>query len=250
VGIDKYGPPPSGDPREPGGPVPTAGPPQVRADHPAQPPFEAPASFAVDGPARKDKNWLGVASLIAGLLGALPLSIGLGIGGLRAAKDRRANNRPVAIVGLVASVAAPIVYTVLALNYFGLSDKLAEKSVSYKDLAKGDCVLEPGGWNDTGGVLETNHLKVVPCVNDHWGQVYYIKAVQDATYPGDAAMDAKSVEFCESDEAIKNVKKEHWPDMTYGSLLPTADSWFDFRSVLCILMPESGTLTQSWLVGQ
>jgi hypothetical protein len=63
-------------------------------------------------------------------------------------------------------------------------------------------------------------------------------------------MDAKSVEFCESDEAINNVKKEHWPDMSYGSLLPTADSWVDFRTVLCILMPKSGTLTQSWLVGK
>jgi hypothetical protein len=155
----------------------------------------------------------------------------------------------VAIVGLIASVAAPVVYTVLALNYFGLSDRLAEKSVSYKDLATGDCVLQPGGWNNTDGLLDSNHLKVVPCDNEHWGQVYYTKAVQDATYPGDDAMDSKSVEFCESDEAVNNVKAEYGPDLSHGSLLQTADSWLDFRTVLCILVPESGTLTQSWVVG-
>jgi hypothetical protein len=110
-------------------------------------------------------------------------------------------------------------------------------------------VLEPGGWNDSGGVLDGNHLKVVPCANEHWGQVYYTKAVQGATYPGDDAMNAKSVEFCESDEAVKNVKAEYGPDWSYGSLLPTAVSWIDFREVLCILVPKSGTLKQSWVVG-
>lgn len=249
MGIAEYGPPPSGDPTEPAGHAPIDGPRPVLGGHPAQPPLEAPASFSTGGPARKDKNWLGVASLIAGLLGALPLSICFGVGGLRAARDRSANNRPVAIVGLVASVAAPLVCTVLALNYFGLSDKLAERSVSDKDLATGDCVLEPGGWSDTGGVLDTTHLKVVPCDNEHWGQVYYTKAVQGATYPGDDAMDAKSVEICESDEAVNKVKAEYGPNISYGSLLPTADSWFDYRTVRCILMPALGTLMQSWLVG-
>jgi hypothetical protein len=205
-------------------------------------------AFGPMDPPRKDKNWLGVASVISGILGAVPLAIGFGIGGLKAAKDRRADNRPVAIVGLVASVAAPIVYIVLALSYFGLSNTLAARSIEYSDLSVGDCVLEPRGWEDADAELGSSRLKVVPCGNEHWGQIYFTENVNAATYPGDDAMDAKAVEYCESDAALNNVKAEFWSKMFYGSLLPTGESWKNSGTVVCVLMPESGTLSESWVV--
>ena len=248
VGSLEYGPPPSGQPIGPGGSASPDGQSSAASDHPGSSAPYAPVPFGPMDPPRKDKNWLGVASVISGILGAVPLAIGFGIGGLKAAKERRADNRPVAIVGLVASVAAPLVYTVLALSYFGLSNTLAAKSITYSDLSVGDCVLEPRGWENAEDTINSSFLKVVPCGNEHWGQIYFTERVNAATYPGNDAMDAKAVEYCESDAALNNVKAEFWPRMHYGSLLPTGKSWENYRTIVCILMPESGTLSQSWVV--
>ena len=161
-----------------------------------------------------------------------------------AAKDRGANNRPMAIAGLIASVAAPIIYTVVALNYFGLSDRLAEKSVGFSGLSIGDCVLEPAGWNDNQDELESSSLKVVPCGNEHWGQVYFIEDVQAATYPGDDAMDAKSVESCESDAAINNVDPELLAEHVLREPATHGDSWEAHGRVgRACSSPESGPLS-------
>jgi len=267
-----YGPPPSGNPVGFGAPPPVAGPPVASppvmppapmpltqypqaypsAYPPASPqayPSAYPSAFPPPlGGARSDRNWMGITSLVLGLVGGGLLGLAFGIGGIRAAKEGRANNRTLAIWGVVTNIVSPIVLLGFALSVGNFGTAFNNNSVSYDNLAIGDCVKEPGGYGDAGGELDSVYLSVIPCEEEHWGQVYFSAPIEASTYPGDAEVDAQSVAICESDGAYDKVDSRFWPKMYYTSIVPTRSAWQHNHTVLCVLTSSDGPLSRSWVV--
>lgn len=275
MGNQEYGPPPSGEPigfgpQQSGNPVgfgappPVAGPPGASppaipqassppppypsAYPPAYPPPYPSAYPAPTASARSDRNWMGITSLILGLVGGGLLGLAFGIGGVKAAKEGRANNRTMSIWGVVLNIVSPIVLIVFAVSVGNSGGAFFSNSVAYNKLSIGDCVKEPGGYNDEGGQLDSNFLTVLPCDEEHWGQVYFSAPIESSTYPGDAEVDAQSVTICESDAAYNKVDSSFWPQMYYTSIVPTRSAWRDNHTVTCILTSSNGPVWRSWMV--
>ena len=272
MGNQEYGPPPSGNPVGFGAPPPVAGPPGASppvmppapmpltqypqaypsAYPPASPqayPSAYPSAFPPPlGGARSDRNWMGITSLVLGLVGGGLLGLAFGIGGVKAANEGRANNRTMSIWGVVLNIVSPIVLIVFAVSGGHFGDAFMTNNVAYNKLSIGDCLKEPGGYNDEGGKLDSNYLTVLPCDEEHWGQVYFSAPIESSTYPGVAEVDAQSVTICESDAAYNNVDSSFWPQMYYTSIVPTRSAWRDNHTVLCVLTSSNGPVWRSWMV--
>lgn len=261
MGKEEYGPPPVGDAK-------STKPPAVLSPPQGPPPFAPPAipgssaphaaglaasshpslPFAAGGSASKSKNWMGLTALVAGALGVTPLAIAAGVGGLRAAKHGRATNKLLAIAGIVAGVVTPFAYLYAASNIGDSWREAHGHHVAFEDLKPGDCVREPGGFEDVDGELDHNYMTAIGCTKSHWGQIYYFDDIEGYKFPTDAEMEAATIEICESDAAIANVKQSLPTSIGWGSVVPTRELWPESHTVFCILLPSSGNLNQNWVV--
>ncbi len=266
MGNQDYGPPPSGDPVWRATQPPT---PARDADTPlgvhAAPPMSAamPTQYAQAYPgsyptpyavaprgSATDKNWLGTASLVLSIVGVWVLGLIFGILGISAAKSGRANNRAMSIWGTSISVAWVLacVTAVVALSSAHVSI-FGDRS-PYSQLAVGDCIQKPLGWEDAGSDLRASQATKVSCDTRHWGQVYFRDTVSGSSYPGDAAVKARAEQLCSSATAAANIAPEHVDQVVISYIMPSAKSWVaDNRSVICFASNKQHTLTSSWVVG-
>lgn len=285
MGNQEYGPPPSGEPiwtgaqppvraqdpmppsAYPPGSLPVSAspaaypppyPPAYPAAYPQPYPQVYPAAYPPAyphayppqlGATGTDKNWMGTASLVLSLVGMWLLGLIFGILGINAAKNGRANNRAMSIWGVSISVVSVIVMVSVAA-IFGLGNgSLFGDRVPYSELAVGDCIQKPPGWDDGGSANRVVDVTRVSCAKHHWGQVYYLDVLSGASYPGDDAVKTEVKDLCYSDAAAANIMPEHVDQVMVSYIMPTADSWLaDNRHVICFASDEQRTLTESWVV--
>lgn len=218
-----------------------------------QPGFPAPLGHTAAAPGDTSRNWMGITSLVLGVIGGSVPGLILGFLGLKAAKEGRANNRGIAIAGIVLNSAILVLAFTIAViaimlgGFPGLREQQAvAMSPSYVDITDievGDCVLEPEGAGD--GIAG---FFVVGCNVAHWGQVYYIGELPRGDYPGDEAALTAAEDACYSDEGLKSVSY-FVPDDAYGfTIWPDATSWeWDDRTYNCLLANDEKPLTKSYV---
>jgi len=249
----EYGPPPSGEPIGYGTPPPypyPAGVASPSAYPPAFPPPYPPAYASPLQSTREDRNWMGTTSLVLGLMGGGILGAVFGALGISAANEGRASNKKTAVWGLVLNLTMPVLvvggFLVMGLAAGGLSDD----RVDYADLAVGECVQEPLGWNDAGRELPSRNVTRIPCSEPHWGQVYHRARLAFGAYPGDDGVEAAAAEECYSDAAMGNILDAHFDDAYVTYLTPTEETWRAAdRSVVCLTFDRDHTADDSWVVG-
>ena len=268
MGNEDYGPPPSGEPIGHGALPPSSYPPGSYPPHAYPPNAYPPGSYPAPTPsmavfpaaypaayppglpvARTDRNWMGIASLVLGLLGGGLLGLGFGIGGIMAANEGRATNRKMSIWGVVLNTTLPIILFIAAVSAGVLSDAFSTDRVDYNQLAVGDCVQEPSGWNDAGSDLDAVGIERVSCDEIHWGEVYFEAILPGTVYPGDDEIVVLSEDVCFSDAAALNVSPEHVDEAFVYYIMPTDEAWLDGdREVTCFLSNEDHSLAESWTV--
>ncbi|MFE7509277.1 septum formation family protein [Promicromonospora sp. NPDC057488] len=112
------------------------------------------------------------------------------------------------------------------------------------DILKGDCIdlaaLDGYGETGEGEDFEVESVPVVPCAEEHTGEVYAELIMDDAKYPGDEAMSKKFDEWC-YDEFEKFVGVSY-DESVYGytGFYPTQATWdqLNDRSLQCIISSE------------
>jgi hypothetical protein len=201
------------------------------------------------GGVRVDKNWMGITSLILGLLGGGVLGAIFGGLGISAAKEGRATNRTMAIWGLVLNITVPVLlvtgFLVTAVTTGGLSDD----QVLYTKIAVGECVKEPAGWNNEGKVISVRYFTRVACDKPHWGQVYYRGVLESDSYPAHDQMVTLSEDACYSDPAMAKIVPEHFDQAYVTYFYPTREAWKNFdHSVVCLTFDHDHSLAESWVV--
>ncbi|NTV40466.1 MAG: hypothetical protein HGA51_11015, partial [Demequinaceae bacterium] len=227
-------------------PYPQAGPQAYPSAYP--PPY--PSAYAASaGGARPDRNWMGITSLVLGLLGGGLLGAIFGGLGISAAKEGRATNKTMATWGLVLNIAIPVLlvggFVVMGIVSGGLSDD----QVRYDKVAVGECVQTPPGWNDEGKDFEVQYFTRVACDEEHWGQVYHRGPLGGGAYPSDDELMALSEEACYSEEGMAKIVPEHFDEAYVAYFFPTRDAWNSYdRSVVCFTFDGEHALSESWVV--
>lgn len=87
------------------------------------------------GEAESNQNWFGIVALVTGVLGISPLALAFGVLGMRAARQDRANNRGMALagvvlgsIGLVAGIALTVGLVLTALHVQNAAQSIGQQS--------------------------------------------------------------------------------------------------------------------------
>ena len=197
---------------------------------------------------------MAVASLVLGALGAVPLSVGLGIAALVRIHRRQQKGRAQAVVGLVLSglwLFALVVSAAPALwgsRVQHVARSGAHGSMSAFDLRPGDCFTPPGS-------LKTVHgLKLLPCSEPHAAEVYSLITLQvdeahPEEYPGEEVVKSAAREGCPG--RVEEYIQDTWaiPEQAEVQFyVPNELSWtvLGSRRAVCFLVdpagPQTGTL--------
>jgi len=235
------------------------------------------ASSGVDEPGRTGKNWMGLAAVIASLVGAGLVGIVLGHLALRAVRLGKATNRSLALAGTVlgyASVAAiggGLVATGALAGILPFGDAAATPGVTitpatasdayvvdstlttadrWFGLAVGDCVLTFDTGADPGDSTIAKP-EVVPCTQQHYGEVYAIANIQGDTPPDDATFRLQTREVCAGPLFSSYVGVAAYADSSlyYDVLYPAQRSWENGTHQMVCLLVESGKSTTGSLKG-
>lgn len=276
MGNEEYGPPPIGNPtgagatgdhawgadplgtHQPQPPAPDFAPPPVQGAQYPPPPYQGgqypppmmpPVALAWKT-ATTERNWMGITSLVLGCIGGGIPGIVFGALGISAAKQGRATNKTMATWGLVLNIVMPILIVGFWLGTGALAGAFDSDRVDYDDLAVGDCIQEPPGWNDEGSDLDSLQVVRVECSDDHWGQLYYTAPLAGTDYPSDEEATSMVEDLCFSDAAAENIADAHLDDAFAYYIMPTELSWKSGdRDAFCFVSDENHTATGSWVVG-
>jgi hypothetical protein len=247
MGNQEYGPPPSGEPIWTGAQLPASE--QDPTPPSAYPPGYPPTSPPPLGAIRVDRNWMGVTSLVLGLMGGGPLGAIFGGLGISAAKVGRATNKTMATWGLVLNISMPIILVGGFLEAGLATGGFVDNRVPYTKIAVGECVQRPAGLNGEGQETSVRYFTRVPCDEKHWGQVYHRGVLRSGDYPSKEEMVALSEDACYSDEAMAKISPEHLDEIYVTYFYPKQEAWDNFdRSVLCFVFDRDHTLAESWVV--
>jgi len=199
--------------------------------------------------ATTQRNWMGITSLVLGLLGGGVLGAVLGGLGIAGARRGTATNRTIAVWGLVLNIAFPVlIFGGILLA--GLVDSVVSKDrVSYGELPVGECVKQPGGWSDEAADLATDQVTRISCDETHWGQVYYRGRLTGNVYPGESAIQVEAEDLCYSYAAAANLDAAYIDEAYVSTFLPTRASWREAdRTVTCFASNLSYDASGSWVV--
>jgi hypothetical protein len=177
-------------------------------------------------------NWWAIIAFIAGILGAVLISVICAIVGLNKAKQGQ-GGRGLAIAGLVISGLWVLLIAAGVLFYF----VMGEGTVTATDVKQGDCLSE---IPDDARVLTVN---TVSCDESHVGEVFAVLTMPEGDFPGQTAVDGYA-DKCEPELA------SYSPSMTDSVelyvLYPTEESWEQGdRAVTCIATldpPRTGSI--------
>jgi hypothetical protein len=213
--------------------------------------------------ASTERNWMGIVSLVFGILGGGLIGLGLGIAGLRAAQAGRATNRTVAIWGIVLNCTMWIVYFIgfgalgalsaafsptgtgdapSARDVFG--DGLPANQVPVTEIPFGACFMDPE-LQDDGYYYG---VEVVSCDEPHDSQVYAVGDLAQQAYISEEAMGDIAWDICFTDESTAAVHPAVAADLYADVYFPSLESWNQGdRGYVCFLWDERGPLTNSVL---
>jgi len=226
-------------------------PPPPTFQYASPPPGSVPA-------ATTERNWYAILSLIFGFVGPGLIGIGLGVAGLRAAKQGRATNGTLATIAIVVNCVALVFWGGLVLfainspDVDGVEDPGLDSSgfsgaqagyTEFGDLRVGHCIAEPDYEAE-----ETSGLIVVNCTTPHWGQLFAIDSFPAGDYPGEEEVSTMVDEACNTDEALGSLAYDLPDDLYLWYYWPTEESWLDGdREYDCIVYSEGGPLEQSYV---
>jgi hypothetical protein len=119
------------------------------------------------------------------------------------------------------------------------------------EIALGDCIdlgaLDGYGEAAEGDEFEVEVVPVVPCADEHTGEVYAELVMEGDKYPGDKAVSKRFDEWCHDEfETFVGVPFDD-SAYSYTGFYPTKDTWRQLgdRTLQCIVTseePVTGTL--------
>ena len=137
-----------------------------------------------------------IGTLVAGLLAAVPIAIGLGIAALRRTRGGAARGRGLAVTGLALSGIWIALIGLVAYDAHQAQRSSATvvgaRQENASQLRVGQCVAVP--TTDTGANGST--VMVVPCSQPHDGQVFAAARSSDTSFPGSAALTEQALDDC------------------------------------------------------
>jgi Domain of unknown function (DUF4190)/Septum formation len=181
------------------------------------------------GPQRPDgTNGWAIAAFVLGILGGTILSVIFAIVALFQIRGRHQRGRGLAVAALVISAAwIAIIASVIA---YGLSAR--GKTVQATDLTTGDCV------KDAYESQLPTRVKRVNCDRPHYGELFAVLTLPDATYPGEEPLRARGDE-CGPTFFDYAPNSPEGPTFRVALAYPTADGWANGeRSVVCVAMSK------------
>jgi hypothetical protein len=219
---------------------------------------------------------MGIVSLVLGCLGGGLLGIIFGHVGLAASKRGEANNRGVALAGLVVnySFMGILVIAAVSIGILGLAastsgshtaqtsnastpepspagadvvdfsrslDTTITTAPDWYDLSIGQCVTT--FWSDGGNADSTFVTPdVVPCSEPHYGEVYALARVGGQTSPSDATANYDITRVCEGPAFASYVGGQSYglSGLYYDVLFPNAAFWrAGNHDMVCVVVEKS-----------
>jgi hypothetical protein len=196
-------------------------------------------------------NWQGVVAAIMGLLGSPLFGVLFGVLGLRSVKARTANNRGLALTGIIAgsSWLMLLIAGVICFEILGWGRPAGSTYVGFDRLEVGDCFAKDGDAFEGEGMSDVTGLYVVDCAREHHGQVYYIGAMTETTFPGLEESSAIAEEGCLSERAIGMLDLDKGGDLPIFKLFPSSETWREGdRLYDCMVISEAEDLVGSVLL--
>lgn len=186
-----------------------------------------------------------MAALVTGIVGAVVLSVILGVVALRQIARRDERGSGLAVGGLVASAVWSVVLVVGLIAFTGADtedsgDVAGARDLPVEELRLGDCL------DDVRESSRVFTVSVVPCSEPHEGQVYAVSDLPDAPWPGEEEVLVLSEERCL--DQLERDFPETYDDLSVEVFFfhPTRGSWrFGDRQVLCVAQYLDGGRTGS-----
>lgn len=221
-----------------------APPPLVPAPAPAQPtPFPQPQMYdpvaearpVVGGvydrppvvPQDTSKNWMGITSLVFGIIGGIVLAVIFGTLSLLANKRKQANNRGFAIAGLVLAGA----WVLLLAGFAVLAFALDGKNISFDDVAAGDCYKTEAVETEA---LEEHSIHFSQCSDSTNAMVFYVTSVGAEVSYGDPSLDDTLWEACTTEPAVALLDLDVAADYVLEYYVNSEQEWLQGdRTVIC-----------------
>jgi len=184
----------------------------------------------------QSKNWMGVVSLITGIIGISLASIILGILGLNAVKQGKATNRGMNIWGIVLGVIWIVLGIIASIAFFFFVAGAATSTAA--DAKVGNCYLSTIGGT---GALESADPQFGECTDATNAQVFFLTEYLGALTPDDPAIGDELFTTCTTEEAIAGVNVDIASNYYVEYYLPFADSWDTMpHTVICGFSTDGG----------
>ncbi|MFJ8541457.1 DUF4190 domain-containing protein [Streptomyces sp. NPDC093586] len=202
-------------------------------------------------PRQAPVNGVAIAALVLGVLCFLPaVGLVLGLVALRQIRRRGERGKGLAVAGSVLSSVGLALWVVslstgAAADFWqGFRDAARGEGTAYA-LSKGECFTTPGGSLE--GVAYD--VDVVPCAEEHDGEVFAAFDLPGGSYPGDVEITRSADDRCYALHDTYAMDRWALPaDVDVYYLTPTRQSWrMGDREVTCLFgnTDERGTLTGS-----
>lgn len=195
-------------------------------------------------------NWQGIAAAILGLLGSPLFGIMFGIFGLRSVKAGTANNRGLALTGIIAGASWFVISVVAGVGFFVLQ-KVAPSGTTLTDpgdVKVGECFAEGPEEPESGLTADVMGLRIIDCATAHHGEVYYLGQMSEAAYPGFEESAAYAEKVCLGSIAVSKLDLDKAGDLTPYYLFPTQGTWGQGdRDIRCTVVSDAEDLIGSVL---
>lgn len=164
-----------------------------------------------------EKNWLGILSLIFGVLGGVLLAAIFGLMGLRAYKQEEADNRGLAIAGLSLAGGWLVLMVVGAISIYALRGD----TIDFASAQAGDCFTSSLEFTED---LDEGYYVFSPCSDETNGIVYYVTQGPDLAYT-DPALSDGLWDACTSSGALAGVDVDIAYDYNLEYFVGGPDEW-------------------------
>jgi hypothetical protein len=184
-------------------------------------------------------NWQGIVAAILGLLGSPLLGVLFGVMGLRSFRAGTANNRGLALTGIVAGSSwfALIIVGGIGFGALGWGSPAGTTFTSFGDVKLGDCFADGGGEPSAGSSARVKGLYTIDCERPHYGEVYHVDRMTQDVYPGLDESAGIAEKVCSGATAIAALDLDKAGDLSLYYLFPTTDTWVrGHRGITCAVV--------------
>jgi hypothetical protein len=180
-------------------------------------------------------NGLAIAALVTGLVGLVPIAIGLGIAALVQISRRGHRGTGLAVGGMCAAgVWTVLIGLFLVAGFSGTFDYSREGDLA--DVAS----------TTVGACLDEHPPVVTDCSTPHDLEVYYAPPLRASYWPGEEDVDSQADDLCY--EAFDDYvgTSYDWSDYDYTFFAPSETEWLEGRHLaVCVITPLDDHLTGS-----